>query len=130
MVGQLECGCRVTSESKYCPLHRAAPALLASVKELREAAAACFRAIVTIQGLYGTVVAPTKAHSRLGMSGKEIIGILDTEFENTGIRHGFGVRAEMVVAQAENNIPEYERLKKIEEKRIRDDIKKRGSILQ
>ena len=36
MVGQLECGCRVTSESKYCPLHTAAPALLASVKELRE----------------------------------------------------------------------------------------------
>jgi hypothetical protein len=37
---------RVGVEIDYCPLHKAAPELLKSLKETREVAAACFRAMV------------------------------------------------------------------------------------
>jgi hypothetical protein len=98
-----------TPPIRWCTLHSAAPALLAAVKEMREAVAACFRIFVQIQEL---------PDLQTGLSVRAIQKTVEDEFEKTKIAHGFGVRALMAVAQAENNLPEFERLKKIEAKRI------------
>ena len=62
--------------------------LLNSLKEMREACAACFRVILQFDGA---------------------TDILDAEFRRIGIREGFGQRASQAIAQAEARVREWPR---------------------
>ena len=108
------CGCALirpdhTSDFvdiRYCPLHAAAADLLEAVRETREAAAACFRAFVTMED---------------GSPDRKNQAILENEMLRAGVRNGFGLRADMAINAAIGNIEEWKRLKEIEQKRIADE---------
>src|ERR1700677_4031269 len=112
---RLSCGCSImvvddgevpTDPIRWWSLHAAAPALLEAVRECREAAAACFRALVTMED---------------GSPDRKNQAILENEMLRAGVRNGFGLRADMAINAAIGNIEEWKRLKEIEQKRIADE---------
>lgn len=110
---KLSCGCSImvvfdgedpTDPIRWCSLHAAAPALLAAVTETREAAAACFRAFIRME-----------EHAPAD-SGKNQ-AILEDEIRRAGVRNGFGIRADIAIASAVNDVPRVKELKKAERER-------------